>query len=432
MANEGIPAQPLSTKARLGLAISVTLNALCRFADITGGTKNSGIIVDESNNVTGVGALTVAGTLAPSTNNTRTNGTAALQWSDVRSVLGTFTGKLLVNNTAGAADALHVQSASTSAGMRIERTASSTGTVFIGAQGDRNGANTFDQCSIFNSLTSKSVGFAGYDSGELRLVLNGYDRITSDAPFTPATDNTRTLGTAALRWSDVRSVLGTFTGTVRVTDGTLITDILPANIQLHRPASISYIDVTGIGGEFRLRTSNAGTLDTTPLTITSSGAVTLASTLTVTGAVTASAGISLGNETLSTYDEGTFTPTIAGDSVAGVNTYTLQVGRYIRIGKRVFADFGITMSVKDGAMAGNIYIGGLPFTVLNVSGYQPGASLGLVENITFAGSLTIRGEANTTRAFLGTLISGGAFGNIAPGAIAATTIIRGTITYEVV
>ena len=38
-----------------------------------------------------------------------------------------------------------------------------------------------------------------------------------------------------------------------------------------------------------------------------------------------------GGDTLTMYDEGTFTPVVEGSSTAGTATYTSQVGRYTRI-----------------------------------------------------------------------------------------------------
>lgn len=53
--------------AAYSLAASSTLNAVPRFSDTTGGTKNSGVIVDDSNNLSGIGTLT-AGNLTATGN----------------------------------------------------------------------------------------------------------------------------------------------------------------------------------------------------------------------------------------------------------------------------------------------------------------------------------------------------------------------------
>jgi len=81
--------------------------------------------------------------------------------------------------------------------------------------------------------------------------------------------------------------------------------------------------------------------------------------------VTASGGINLGDEDLSVYDEGTFTPTVTLVGGAGnvVPEYSTNIGRYTRVGNRVFVDILLTGDGGDeGAGTGTIHIA-LPFTV---------------------------------------------------------------------
>jgi parallel beta-helix repeat protein len=66
------------------------------------------------------------------------------------------------------------------------------------------------------------------------------------------------------------------------------------------------------------------------------------------------------------YEFGPWTPELYGDSVAGTNTYTVQTGYYVRIGKNVFVQGDIQLSAKDAAMAGNIRIKTLPVTPASV------------------------------------------------------------------
>lgn len=69
---------------------------------------------------------------------------------------------------------------------------------------------------------------------------------------------------------------------------------------------------------------------------------------------------------------GTWTPTIFGSTTAGTNTYTTQIGKYNKIGLMVFAMFYVTINAKDGAMAGLMRVGGLPFTTAALANYfQP-------------------------------------------------------------
>ncbi len=61
------------------------------------------------------------------------------------------------------------------------------------------------------------------------------------------------------------------------------------------------------------------------------------------------------------YESGSWTPTIAGATVAGTQTYAVQNGTYVKIGKVVLAWATIAMSAKDGATSGNLLIAGLPY-----------------------------------------------------------------------
>jgi hypothetical protein len=82
------------------------------------------------------------------------------------------------------------------------------------------------------------------------------------------------------------------------------------------------------------------------------------------------------SETLTWYEEGAWTPTVFGDTTAG--TYELQAstkGRYVRIGKVLYwwLDLWFADPLTGGG-AGNLTVGGLPFTVSNTDGV-PGPSL---------------------------------------------------------
>jgi hypothetical protein len=64
--------------------------------------------------------------------------------------------------------------------------------------------------------------------------------------------------------------------------------------------------------------------------------------------------------TLDDYEEGTFTPTIVGVSTVGTATYTVQTGKYTKIGDRVLIN--IYLQWTGGTGAGNMDISGLPFS----------------------------------------------------------------------
>lgn len=69
----------------------------------------------------------------------------------------------------------------------------------------------------------------------------------------------------------------------------------------------------------------------------------------------------------STYTEvANWTPVITGTTVAGVGTYTTQVGRYTIIGKMVFITCNIVWTAHTGT--GNMTITGLPFAARTIAG----------------------------------------------------------------
>ena len=77
-------------------------------------------------------------------------------------------------------------------------------------------------------------------------------------------------------------------------------------------------------------------------------------------------GITTGDETLDHYEEGTWTPTITfGGGSTGV-TYSVNTGRYTRIGNRVFVSCYILLSDK-GSSDGVPRVAGFPFLAANIS-----------------------------------------------------------------
>lgn len=67
---------------------------------------------------------------------------------------------------------------------------------------------------------------------------------------------------------------------------------------------------------------------------------------------------------LDDYEEGTFTPTVVGTPTAGTGTYSVQVGRYTKIGQRVYFQLNMTWTAHTGTT--NMIVGALPFTSVNV------------------------------------------------------------------
>ena len=80
---------------------------------------------------------------------------------------------------------------------------------------------------------------------------------------------------------------------------------------------------------------------------------------------TLSGGVYLGGSGaanyLDDYEEGTWTPTIAGSGTNPTATYSHQTGKYVKVGNMVTVWCFLTLSSKSGG-SGTAYVGGLPFT----------------------------------------------------------------------
>jgi hypothetical protein len=81
---------------------------------------------------------------------------------------------------------------------------------------------------------------------------------------------------------------------------------------------------------------------------------------------------------LDDYEEGTWTPTIAGSTTAGTATYTTQLARYTKIGRQVSCQ--IDLGYNSGTGTGNLTIAGLPFTDAGLN--NPAVTIGYLDGIT--------------------------------------------------
>ena len=123
-----------------------------------------------------------------------------------------------------------------------------------------------------------------------------------------------------------------------------------------------------------------------------------------------------GGDVLSTYDEGTWTP--SDQSGAGL-TFTSADGWFVRVGREVFAHYYITYPVT-ASVAANV-IGGLPFTAGNTNAARGGSALTYNE---FNAVTSIYGPKNTT---LFALVDG--VGNQKTNATMSAKTIMGCINY---
>jgi hypothetical protein len=139
------------------------------------------------------------------------------------------------------------------------------------------------------------------------------------------------------------------------------------------------------------------------------------------------------SNTLDSYEEGTWTPTLNfGGNAVGM-TFTTQSGSYVRVGQIVTAQFRIELSNK-GSSTGDANFGGLPFTTTSVGTLYP-AFYGLHHDVnsgsgnTTADVLPVGQIARTTNTWKyynadsTTAVTDAYFNN--------NTVINGTVTFRV-
>ena len=83
------------------------------------------------------------------------------------------------------------------------------------------------------------------------------------------------------------------------------------------------------------------------------------------------------------YTEGTWTPIFFGSGTAGTFTYTIQVGRYTRIGNLCFIRGHIAISAIAVAPTGDVYIRGLPLKSINLTNAHSAIEFGLISNFNY-------------------------------------------------
>lgn len=175
---------------------------------------------------------------------------------------------------------------------------------------------------------------------------------------------------ASLRFTEVSTLAST------------VQHIGSAFTEVARRNNLEFYNLTA-SGSITLHTANNSTAR---VTISSAGVVSMTGLLDLSAAAAgqikfpASQNASADANTLDDYEEGTWTPTVTADGGSSGQTYADQIGRYIKIGRMVYAGFTVTLSAK-GTLTGNVQIGGLPFAVLTLAGFSVATSYCQFDNL---------------------------------------------------
>jgi hypothetical protein len=131
---------------------------------------------------------------------------------------------------------------------------------------------------------------------------------------------------------------------------------------------------------------------------------------------------SAGANDLDDYEEGNWTPSVGGSA-----TYTVQLGRYIKIGRLVFVDATLTINAIGTGSATTI--SGLPYASANTRA-APG-SIGffgaLATNVLFFG---IYVNANASTLTFVAMTAAGVSATVSPSVLGSSTDITFTACYE--
>jgi hypothetical protein len=110
------------------------------------------------------------------------------------------------------------------------------------------------------------------------------------------------------------------------------------------------------------------------------------------------------SELFDDYEEGTWTPTYVPETNAftSIEYNAATGGYYTKVGRLVTCHFRISTNALDvGTATGAVYIGGLPFTSVNYTGFQaPSGSIGLTSNFGGDYPSTIWQLPNSTQAVM--------------------------------
>jgi hypothetical protein len=128
---------------------------------------------------------------------------------------------------------------------------------------------------------------------------------------------------------------------------------------------------------------------------------------------------------LDDYEEADWTPVAIGGTTAGTGTYTLQVGRYTKIGQVCFFQMTLGWSAHTGT--GDLILGGLPFTSLNAAGGggQSVATLGYNNGLAFTNQPVMFISNNNTIINLSQTTTGGAISGIPMDTAVSELVVNG-------
>lgn len=127
-----------------------------------------------------------------------------------------------------------------------------------------------------------------------------------------------------------------------------------------------------------------------------------------------------------------WTPTLAGATTAGTQTYSKQWGAFINIGPAVLALFQVVMTAKDAATAGALIVSGLPIAANTSVGANQAGWVSEWTNFTLAGAfdqIAVQMNPGSTNIAVIQNQPGGAAASYDSASLVATSALTGGVIY---
>jgi len=289
-----------------------------------------------------------------------------------------------------------------------------------------------------NTIAAGSVNFHGVDIASIITTSTTGSVNAFNCTWTDNNTNSTILTTAGTGASTIfNSMMSSGSAsTISIGSGTTV-DVVNCSITSSNTNVITGTGTLNVGD--LVFTGTSSTINTTTVQgyVEQHGSINLKTPLSVpnggTGVGTLT-GLALGSGTsnftaIPFTDATSWTPTVVGSSGAGTATYTIQVGRYTRIGSIVYVTWNLAWNTGTGT--GNLLVGGLPINIGSTVNVRPTGSVSLGSALAPpATTVTVfaiaAGDANATQLFIQ---SSNATGNTANVAYAASGAMTGSLIY---
>lgn len=202
-----------------------------------------------------------------------------------------------------------------------------------------------------NAAGSNNVTLSTNSTERMRITSGGYTKMSNSGNY----------GNAAGSYHELYNDGNTETVVIRNANASFNQEAVVINVDRNTTNNSYYFlrgNVPGVGTRFLIADSGA---------IGTAGGISLGNVTPPTSGIgvkfPATQSASSDVNTLDDYEEGTWTPTVIGTTTAGTATYTIQRGRYTKIGNRVFVT--CVVQYNSGTGTGSLGVTGLPFTSVN-------------------------------------------------------------------